>query len=99
MYVVGNWKMHLTRGEALGLAGAVVEGLGALEGWSSERVRVGVAPPFPYLEAVAGVVGGAGVEVLAGGRVEWPKSVAWYVRDPDNYEIEVAWWREGASQF
>lgn len=34
-----------------------------------------------------------------GGEVNWPHSTAWYVRDPNGYEIEVALWDAGAPKF
>jgi catechol 2,3-dioxygenase-like lactoylglutathione lyase family enzyme len=30
-----------------------------------------------------------------GGEVNWPHSSAWYIQDPNGYEIEIALWDEG----
>ena len=32
-----------------------------------------------------------------GGEVNWPYSTAWYIRDPNGYEIEIALWDEGPN--
>ncbi|MDH5641674.1 MAG: VOC family protein [Nitrospira sp.] len=37
------------------------------------------------------------LEVLYGGKVEWPHSDAWYVTDPTGWEIEVVHWRGGIA--
>jgi triosephosphate isomerase len=55
-FIAGNWKMYTTRGRAVDLALAVVEGVG-----KEDRVRVAVCPPFPYLALVADVVRGSPV--------------------------------------
>jgi catechol 2,3-dioxygenase-like lactoylglutathione lyase family enzyme len=34
-----------------------------------------------------------------GGRVDWPHSSAWYVKDPSGYEIEVVRWHDDAARF
>jgi len=39
-----------------------------------------------------GTIEREGLEVLYGGVLEWPHSLAWYVTDPSGYEIEVALW-------
>ncbi|MBI3098854.1 MAG: triose-phosphate isomerase [Planctomycetes bacterium] len=57
-FIVGNWKMHGTRAEAVALAGAVRK---AAEG--APEVEVGVAPPFPFIEAVSGICAGGRVKV------------------------------------
>src|SRR5204863_174613 len=49
-------KMFTTAASAEALARAVVAGVG-----TGGRVRVAVCPPFPYLERVAGVLGGSAV--------------------------------------
>jgi triosephosphate isomerase (TIM) len=54
--IAGNWKMNLTRREAIALARAVVSGLASKSG-----VEVAVCPPAVYLDAVAGVVAGSSV--------------------------------------
>ena len=66
-YIVGNWKMNLSRTEAFELAEALRDGVGELG-----RVDVGVAPAFPYLELVAQAVGRSGIAV--GGQDCAPKS-------------------------
>jgi triosephosphate isomerase len=55
-FVVGNWKMYTTAGEARQLAEAVLDGVG-----SEDRVSVTLCPPFPYLALVG--------EILKGSRV------------------------------
>ena len=47
-FVVGNWKMHKTVGEALALVTELKNQLGSLR-----DVDIGVAPPFTALHAVA----------------------------------------------
>jgi triosephosphate isomerase len=59
-FVAGNWKMYTTAARAKQLAADVVKGIGA-----DDRVRVAVCPPFPYLQAVAGVVSGSPVALGA----------------------------------
>lgn len=39
------------------------------------------------------------VEISYGGPVEWPRSISWYVTDPNGYEIEVALWNDGRASF
>jgi triosephosphate isomerase (TIM) len=58
-FVAGNWKMNLLRQSALDLAGVVAKGIPA----PLAQVQVAVCPPFPYLEAVRGVIAGSGVEL------------------------------------
>jgi catechol 2,3-dioxygenase-like lactoylglutathione lyase family enzyme len=31
--------------------------------------------------------------------VEWPASTAWYITDPNGYEIEIAAWRDNTIRF
>jgi triosephosphate isomerase (TIM) len=50
--VIGNWKMHLGRAEAVTLAVGVATGLEQVPEWQAEQVEVGLAPPYPFLEAV-----------------------------------------------
>ena len=59
--VIGNWKMNTTRDEAVALAKGVVDGLQGETG----GVGVGVAPPFPFLEAVRDALAGSPVELVA----------------------------------
>src|SRR5688572_15467538 len=59
--VAGNWKMNLDRAKAIGL----VRELKSRQGARAAAVEVGVAPPFPYLEAVAAELRGTDV-FLAG---------------------------------
>jgi catechol-2,3-dioxygenase len=33
------------------------------------------------------------------GRVTWPHSTSWYVKDPTGYEIEVVYWKDGKAAF
>lgn len=58
-FVAGNWKMNVDRAGAVALASALVERLGGVEGTFL------VAPPFVYLEAVAGIVAGTNVSLGA----------------------------------
>ena len=52
----GNWKMNLTRAEAVALAQAVAAKVGA-----SSAVEIAVCPPAVHLDAVAAVLKGSGV--------------------------------------
>jgi triosephosphate isomerase len=52
-FVAGNWKMYTTLAQAKELGAAVARGV------TSDAVRVGVFPPFPWLSAVAEVVKGS----------------------------------------
>lgn len=38
-------------------------------------------------------------ELFYGGEVNWPHSTAWYIRDPNGYEIEIAHWHDDAPRF
>ncbi len=58
--LAGNWKMHLTIGESIALARAVVEGTTGVTGGD-----VIVAPVFTALASVAGVLEGSQVAVAA----------------------------------
>ncbi len=40
-----------------------------------------------------------GLELLYGGLIEWPHSLAWYVADPTGHEIEIALWNEDTVRF
>lgn len=59
--VIGNWKMHTTRDDAVALAKGLVEGLGEVNG----SLCVGVAPPFCFLEAVGHTLAGSSIELVA----------------------------------
>ncbi len=39
------------------------------------------------------------LDILYDGVIEWPHSLAWYVRDPSGYEIEVALWNDDEIAF
>ena len=58
--LAGNWKMHLTIGESIALARAVVEGTQGASGGD-----VIVAPVFTALASVAGVLKGSHVAMAA----------------------------------
>jgi triosephosphate isomerase len=58
--VAGNWKMNTTRAEAVALAAAIAQGVGA--GIKSE---VAVCPPFPWLLPVGEVLAGRSVALGA----------------------------------
>ena len=36
---------------------------------------------------------------FGGGAIAWPHSTAWYVNDPNGYEIEVALWHDDTVRF
>ncbi len=57
-FVAGNWKMNTTKSTAVALAKAVAAG-------APRQMQVGVAPPFVYLDAVAGVLAGSSVKLGA----------------------------------
>lgn len=63
-FVAGNWKMNTSKTAAIELARAVAKGAPA-------GVDVGVAPPFVYLDAVAGAL--AGSKVLLGAQDCYPE--------------------------
>ena len=74
--IAGNWKMHLTRAEAVRLASAVAA---ACRGLTDREVMI--APPFTALAAVAEAVAGSPVRVAA-------QNVCW---DPEGaYTGEVS---------
>ncbi|MFQ3650942.1 MAG: triose-phosphate isomerase [Gemmataceae bacterium] len=58
--VAGNWKMNTTRGSAVQLASEVAAKASSLSG-----VQLVVCPPYPYLDAVAGVLNGSPVALGA----------------------------------
>lgn len=57
-FVAGNWKMNTNKAAAVALAKGVAAGV------TDDAVRVGVAPPFVYLDAVGQAL--AGSKVLLG---------------------------------
>jgi triosephosphate isomerase len=63
--IAGNWKMHCTKTEAIALVGTVAKAVGGVQ----DR-EVVVAPPFPYLPAVAEAIKGTRIR-LAAQNVHW----------------------------
>ena len=59
--VVGNWKMNKTIAEAVELSSAIIDQLGEV----SALCDVGIAPAFPALSGVHGVISGTGVHLAA----------------------------------
>ena len=59
-FIAGNWKMNLTTREAVALAQKLVESLTGVA-----DVEIGIAPVFTVLSAVAEVVRGSNVQLLA----------------------------------
>lgn len=55
-FIAGNWKMNLTRSEAIALAEAV-----AKKAQDYPAVDLALCPPFVYLEVVGRAIGGSGV--------------------------------------
>ena len=68
--IAGNWKMHLTRAEAVALASAVAA---ASQGLTDREVMI--APPFTALAAVKEAAAGSPVKVAAQ-NVGWEKEGA-----------------------
>ena len=64
-FVAGNWKMHKTPAEGAALARELAELLRA-----RSACEVAVCPPFPAIEAVAGVLRGSGIHV-GGQNMHW----------------------------
>jgi triosephosphate isomerase len=62
--IAGNWKMNLDRAAAASLARALRDGVAA-GAPGRDHVQVGVAPPFPFLEAVVAALRGSGIFVAA----------------------------------
>ncbi len=62
-FIAGNWKMNTNKASAVALATAVARGAPA-------GVQVGIAPPYVYLDAVAGAI--AGSAVLLGAQDVYP---------------------------
>lgn len=42
---------------------------------------------------------GLDVELNYGGKVSWPHSDAWYVTDPNGYEVELVAWHDDTVRF
>ena len=59
--VAGNWKMNTTLAEAKALAAGLVKGLGT----APAGVEVAVAPPYPWLLAVADALTGSPIALAA----------------------------------
>ncbi|ACF46580.1 Triose-phosphate isomerase [Prosthecochloris aestuarii DSM 271] len=59
--VVGNWKMNKTIAEAVELSSAIIDQLGEV----SASCEVGIAPAFPALSGVHGVISGTGIHLAA----------------------------------
>ena len=66
-FIAGNWKMHLTRAEAIALAEAVAQ-----KAENFPHVDIAVCPPFVYLEAVGRAI--AGSRVALGAQNMYPES-------------------------
>ncbi|MBX7103435.1 MAG: triose-phosphate isomerase [Gemmataceae bacterium] len=58
-FVAGNWKMFTSAASGRALARAVAAGV------TDDRVRVAVAPPYPYLALIAECLAGSRVGVAA----------------------------------
>lgn len=39
------------------------------------------------------------IDVMYDGPIRWPKSIAWYIKDPTGWEIEVVLWDNNKIQF
>lgn len=59
-FVAGNWKMNLTRAEAVQLAHAIVA-----TAPTDEAVEIAVCPPFVYLDAVRQALSGSSIALGA----------------------------------
>ena len=57
--VIGNWKMNTTLREATALAEALARAV------IPDNVEVGVAPPFPWLQPVATILGASSIQLGA----------------------------------
>lgn len=55
-FIVGNWKMNLSLGEAVALTDTIVSNTGG-----GRRTDIGVCPPFVYLPAIQKAVDGSNV--------------------------------------
>jgi triosephosphate isomerase (TIM) len=80
--IAGNWKMHGARGDAVALAGALVQAVGSLP----DR-EVVVAPPFTALEPVAQAIRGSRIKLSA-------QNVHWEPKGAFTGEISVSMLRE-----
>ena len=60
-FIAGNWKMNLTRSSAFELAKALAAG----KPNGGRAIELAVAPPFVYIEMVAGALRGSGIQVGA----------------------------------
>ena len=58
--IAANWKMNLLKEEAEALVKGLLDGLDG-----SEQMDVVVAPAFPYLSEVAGMISGSAIELAA----------------------------------
>src|SRR5215475_3145967 len=70
-FVVGNWKLNKTIGEALALVTELKNQLGAVKG-----VDIGVAPPYTALHAVAKRLEGSAIATCAQD-CYWEATGAW----------------------
>jgi len=66
-FVAGNWKMNTTKASAIALVRAIAAGASQVPA----GVRLGVAPPFVYLDAVGQAL--AGSPVLLGAQDVYPE--------------------------
>ena len=60
LFIAGNWKMNLTRAQALTLVEGLVGKIGSVS-----AVDLAVCPPFVYLEAVGAAAAGSAIKVGA----------------------------------
>jgi triosephosphate isomerase len=60
LFIAGNWKMNLSRDEAVALASGLAERIGTVE-----AVDLAVAPPLVYLAAVREALGGSRIALSA----------------------------------
>jgi triosephosphate isomerase len=60
-FIAGNWKMNLTKSSAFELAKALAAGKPS----GGRPVELAVAPPFVFIELVAGALKGSGIHVGA----------------------------------
>ena len=58
-YVIANWKMHLTRAEAMAFCDAALP-----QSQPSSSVTVAIAPPATLLQALSQRLAGTGIQVL-----------------------------------
>jgi triosephosphate isomerase len=67
-FVAGNWKMNTNKASAVALAKAVADQAASVSG-----IEIGVAPPFPYLDAIG--------QALAGSKVRLGAQDAYFAAD------------------